>query len=142
LIVVIFSPPVAFTNSLLMKRPVERVNFLPFGAVRLILRSVILAVLLVCRDRTEAMLEFFLMLLFFSLLEFEFRFQQEFVMILFLLPLPLLLMLLGAVVVARGVMRVEVKVKVGVEVGVKVGVGATRMSLVHDLMPAHHTPNR
>lgn len=39
-------------------------------------------------------------------------------------------------------MTVEVEVKVGVEVGVKVGVGGTRMSLVHDLIPAHHTPNR
>ena len=42
LMLVIFWPPVALTNSLLMNRPVGRVIFLPFGAVRSTLRSVIL----------------------------------------------------------------------------------------------------
>ena len=42
LMLVIFWPPVAFTNSLLMNRPVGKVIFLPFGAVRSTLRSVIL----------------------------------------------------------------------------------------------------
>ena len=39
---VTFWPPVALTNSLLMKRPVGSVIFFPLGAVRLILRSVML----------------------------------------------------------------------------------------------------
>lgn len=42
LILVTVSPLVAFTNLLLMKRPVGNVNFFPFGAVRSTLRSAIL----------------------------------------------------------------------------------------------------
>ena len=42
-ILVIFSLDELLTNSLLMKRPVGRVIFLPFGAVRSIERSDILA---------------------------------------------------------------------------------------------------
>lgn len=38
---VIFCPELALTNSLLMKRPVGRVIFLPLGAVRSTLRSAI-----------------------------------------------------------------------------------------------------
>lgn len=42
LMLVIFWPPVALTNSLLMNRPVGKVIFLPFGAVRSTLRFAIL----------------------------------------------------------------------------------------------------
>ena len=50
---VIFWPPVALTNSLLMNRPVFKVIFLPFGAVRLTVRSDILRFLLELNNRLK-----------------------------------------------------------------------------------------
>ena len=54
LMLVIFWPPVALTNSLLMNRPVGRVIFLPFGAVRSTLRSGILEAVIIETQRWKA----------------------------------------------------------------------------------------
>lgn len=51
LIDVIVWPPVALTNSLLMKRPVGKVIFLPFGAVRSTLRSAMMRLQFVDENR-------------------------------------------------------------------------------------------
>lgn len=54
---VTLAPDEALTNSLLMKRPVGRVNFLPLGAVRSTLRSAMAESRRIERSRVGAVLQ-------------------------------------------------------------------------------------